>query len=294
MTDLHAGKRVDEHTGMTTTGHEWDGIEELNTPLPRWWLLTFYACIIWSLGYWVLYPAWPLISSHTTGILGYSSRGEVVKDIAAADLSKSAMVGKLAGASLEDILKTPELTRFALAQGKAAFGDNCAACHGAGGAGAKGYPNLNDDDWLWGGQIGDIYQTVVHGIRAADEQTRVSAMPAFGKDGILKSDEIGLVANYVRSLSKLPTDEGVDLGKGATVFAENCASCHGEDAKGNREFGAPNLTDGIWLYGPEKATIIEGIQNGRGAQMPAWGARLDDTTIKALAVYVHSLGGGEK
>ncbi len=295
MSDKASSPRVDEHTGMTTTGHEWDGIEELNTPLPRWWLWTFYACIIWSVAYWVVYPAWPLVSSYTKGVIEYSSRGDVEIDISLAKAAKSQMVDKLSTASLADIVKNPELTSFAIAQGRAAFGDNCAACHGAGGAGSKGYPNLNDDDWLWGGKLEDIYLTLQHGIRVStDDTTRLSLMPAFGRDGVLKPKEIESVADYVRSLSGLSTDKSIDLGFGAKVFAENCASCHGENGKGMQEQGAPNLTDAIWLYGSDKATIIEGIKNGRGGIMPAWNTRLDDTTIKALTIYVHSLGGGQK
>ncbi len=294
MSETRTGERIDAHTGITTTGHEWDGIEELNTPLPRWWLWTLYATIIWSVLYWIAYPAWPLISSVTGGVLGYSSRSELYADVAIANAAKSTMLRKIGATTLSQIVADPELSSFAIAQGRAAFGDNCAACHGAGGAGSKGYPNLNDDDWLWGGKLEDIYLTLQHGIRVStDDQTRMSLMPAFGRDGILKPVEIEHVADFVRSLSGLSVNRGADLKLGAKVFAENCASCHGEQGKGNTELGAPNLTDAIWLYGSDRATIIEGIKNGRGGVMPAWSARLDDNTIKALAVYVHSLGGGQ-
>ena len=200
---------------------------------------------------------------------------------------------KLAAASLTEIVVDPQLLDFARAVGKSAFAENCAACHGAGGGGAKGYPNLNDDNWLWGGKLADIEQTITHGVRTDDDKTRMGSMPAFGRDGMLKRDEISAVADYVRSLNGLPTPNA-NLALGQKVFADNCAVCHGPAAKGNRELGAPNLTSGIWLYGASKDTVMDAIINGRGAVMPAWGGRLDPTTIKALTVYVYSFGGGEK
>ncbi len=287
----HENEQVDAHTGTATTGHEWDGIRELNTPLPKWWVNIFYACIIWALGYWVVYPAIPLASSFTKGMLGYSSRGAVTQEVADLQSARAPMVKALAGASFTEIEKDPKLLTFARAQGKAAFGDNCAPCHGAGGGGSKAFPNLVDDDWIWAnGSLEDIQQTITHGIRSADPQTRTGNMPAFG-DGVLKPTEISHVADYVRSLSRLPVDKAVDVTAGAKVFAENCAACHGDDGKGNRELGAPNLTDQIWLYGSDKATIMEGVTKGRGGIMQNWGDRLDAGTIKALAVYVRTLGG---
>ena len=165
---------------------------------------------------------------------------------------------------------------------------------GSGGAGAKGYPNLNDDEWLWGGKLDDIAQTIRHGVRSADAKTRLGGMPAFGRDGMLKRPDIETVAQYTRTLAGLPADPKADLAAGKKLFADNCASCHGAAGKGNREVGAPDLTDRIWLYGPDVATIVEGLWNGRNGMMPAWGGRLDESTIKALAVYVHTLGGGER
>jgi cytochrome c oxidase cbb3-type subunit III len=287
-------KHIDAPTGTATTGHEWDGIHELNTPLPRWWLWTFYATILWAVGYWLVYPAWPLISSYTTGLFAWHSRTAIVQDMAALKAQRAGMTERIASTGLPDILRDPQLLAFARAQGRAAFADNCAPCHGAGGGGLKGYANLNDDDWLWGGKVEDIAQTIRHGIRGNDDSTRQGVMPAFGRDGMLPRSDVNAVADYVRSLSGLPTAANADLVRGQKVFAENCAVCHGPAGKGNRELGAPNLTDGIWLYGSDRASIIEGIWSGRGGVMPAWAGRLDDTTIKALAVYVHTLGGGEK
>jgi len=286
---------VDELTGTTTTGHEWDGLRELNNPLPRWWLWTFYACIVWAVGYWIVYPAWPLVSSYTGGLFGWQSRDALVADLAGLKAQRGAMMDKLNAASLQDIASDPRLLEFARAQGKTAFADNCAPCHGSGGAGTRGFPNLNDDDWLWGGKLDDIVQTIGHGVRANDPDTRAGVMmPAFGRDNMLPRADIGVVAQYVRSLSGLAQLAPAEAARGKKIYADNCATCHGANAKGNREVGAPNLTDAIWLYGPSTATIIEGLTNGRGGMMPAWAGRLDATTIKALAVYVHTFGGGEK
>jgi cytochrome c oxidase cbb3-type subunit 3 len=283
---------IDKVSGTSTTGHEWDGIKELNTPLPRWWILTFYACIIWAFGYWLVYPAWPLLSGYTSGMLHYSTRADVAVQLADLEQIRGNKMVVLGAAPLADIEKDPALLALARARGKTVFGDNCAPCHGSGAAGAKGYPNLNDDDWLWGGKIEQIMQTIEFGARSGNAKAHESAMLAFGRDGILKPGEIVTVANYVRSLSGLSTAAAFDAAAGRKIFAENCASCHGDAGKGNQELGAPNLTDKIWLYGSDEATLIETITNGRGGVMPAWTGRLDPTTIKALAVYVHSLGGG--
>jgi cytochrome c oxidase cbb3-type subunit 3 len=284
---------IDAATGTPTTGHEWDGIKELNTPLPRWWVWIFYATIVWSIGYWVVYPALPLISSFTVGIFGYSTRGQVAADVRDLQAARGGMVGKLEAASLADIEKDPTLFAFATAQGRAAFGNNCAPCHGIGGGGAKGYPNLNDNDWLWGGSLDQIYQTIAYGVRSGNAKGHESTMIGFGKDGVLKRPEIVAVARYVRSLSGLPVPAGTDLAAGKKLFADNCASCHGEEAKGNPEIGSPNLVDRIWLYGADEASIVEVITNGKNGVMPAWIDKLDPATLKALTVYVHSLGGGQ-
>ncbi len=287
-------REIDTATGTTTTGHAWDGIRELDTPLPRWWLWLFYATIVWSIGYWVVYPSWPLIASYTKGAFNWQSRDAVASELAELKAQRAPMMDKLAAAKLEQILADPQLLDFARAQGGVAFRDNCAPCHGAGGAGGRGYPTLDDDDWLYGGKIDEIAQTIRHGSHTDDDAGHLTKMPAFGRDGMLKRAEIETVADYVRSLSALPVDPKADLAAGKKIFAEICATCHGPDGKGKRDVGAPNLTDEIWLYGSDKATIVEGLWNGRGGVMPAWAGRLDDTIIKALAVYVFTLGGGER
>ena len=285
---------IDVVTGQTTTGHSWDGIRELNTPLPRWWLWTFYVTIIWSIGYWIVYPAWPTISSHTAGIFGYSSRAAVGVEMQALEQRRDQQAAGLKTASLEEIKASPDMLRVALARGKAMFAENCVPCHGQGGTGAPSYPNLTDDDWIWGGGLKDIQATIQNGIRwTQNGDTRMGEMLAFGKQGMLKKQEIEQVVEYTRSLAKLDVAKTADLKAGEALFAANCASCHGEAGKGNREVGAPDLTDAIWLYGSSREAMIETVHAGRGGIMPAWAGRLDPVTIKALTVYVHSLGGGQ-
>jgi len=283
----------DHVSGTATTGHEWDGIKELNTPLPRWWLITFYLTIVWAIGYWIIYPAWPLIWSNTPGILHYSSRANVAIELANLEKMRGEKMAALGAASLADIEKDPGMLALARARGRTVFGDNCAPCHGSGATGSKGFPNLNDDDWLWGGSLDQIAQTIQFGARSGNPKGHEGQMLAFGKDGTLKPDQIVTVANYVRSLSGQPTRPGYDAAQGAKIFADNCAVCHGDGGKGNPELGSKNLTANIWLYGGDEATLIETITNGRGGVMPAWDGRLDPTTIKIMAVYVHSLGGGK-
>jgi cytochrome c oxidase cbb3-type subunit 3 len=284
-----AEKERDALTGTETTGHVWDGIKELNTPLPRWWLWVFIITIVWGIGYTIAYPAWPTLNGYTKGLLGYSSRENLVKDLEAVRESRSAWLNKFTEMKIDDIAQDPELLQFAMAGGSFVFGENCAPCHGSGGAGAPGYPVLADDDWLWGGTLDDIYTTIAHGIRAKDDDTRDSVMPAFGADEILEPAQILAVADYVLSLS----GGGAANEEGAQIFADNCAACHGDDGKGMQEVGAPNLTDKIWLYGGSKDAIVAQVTKPRQGVMPAWVSRLDDAAIKQAAIYVHSLGGGQ-
>jgi len=281
-------KEIDDVSGVATTGHQWDGIKELNNPLPRWWVWTFYATIVWALAYTVFYPAWPMISSATKGTLGYSSRVDVRQALDAAEAAKGDYVAAVASKSVGDILADDKLREFAASAGAAAFRVNCVQCHGSGATGSPGYPNLNDDDWMWGGSPDELLATISHGIRfAPDPDTHVSEMPAFAE--MLKPEEVRQVATHVLALSGKAAEDPA----GAELFTTNCAACHGEDAKGLREFGAPNLTDAIWLYGSTQADIERQIKQPRNGVMPAWAGRLGETTVKELAVFVHSLGGGE-
>ena len=283
---------VDTVTGTETTGHEWDGIKELNTPLPRWWLGIFLLTIVWAIGYWILMPAWPLIHGYTPGILHHSQRAQVAADLRALSGQRATREQQLAKASLNQIVANPELLQFAQAEGRSAFADNCAPCHGSGGQGAHGYPNLNDDVWLWGGTLADIQHTITVGVRSTDENTRQSQMPAFGREAILKPEQIADLTEYVVHISGRAADAAA-VARATKLFADNCAACHGPQGKGNREMGAPNLTDNDWLYGSRREDIHDQIWNGHGGVMPTWAGRLSPETIKALAVYVHSLGGGE-
>ncbi|MFN3619103.1 cytochrome-c oxidase, cbb3-type subunit III [Sphingorhabdus sp.] len=284
-------KRIDEPTGTQTVGHEWDGIEELDTPMPRWWVISFWATIIWGLAYVVLYPAIPMANSATQGVLNWTSRGELETEMKAETLRRAPMTSALAAIPVEQLANDERLYQAAVEGGRAAFKVHCVQCHGSGAAGSKGYPNLNDDDWLWGGDLGAVHFTLEHGIRQPDhDQTRFSQMPAFA--GVISNNEIDAVTSYVRSLSGLEKASAKSAA-GATTFANNCASCHGADGKGMRDLGAPNLADGIWLYGGDAASITTTINQARYGVMPRWNNRLDPVTIKMLAAYVHSLGGGE-
>ncbi len=286
-----AKKDIDELSGVETTGHDWDGLKELNNSLPKWWVWTFYATILWSIGYYLLYPAWPWFGGPTKGFLDWSSRGSVRQELVEARAEQKTYWDRIERSDLADIRSDPDLLEFAMASGKASFGDNCAPCHGSGAAGFTGYPNLNDDDWLWGGSLDDIQKTITVGVRSVNDETRSNQMPAFGRDQILNKQQIVNVAGYVRSLSGLQT-KGADLAAGEQIFAEQCAACHGEKGEGNTELGAPNLADGIWLYGSDIDAVAASISESRGGVMPPWQGRIKPAEIKALALYVHSLGGG--
>ena len=288
--DNNKPKDKDALSGVETTGHEWDGIKELNLPAPRWWLIVFAICIVWSVGYWIVYPTWPTLSGHTKGKYGWTEYKKLDEEQAEITARRGVFAEKIKAKSLDEIQKDKELYEFALVGGKAAFKENCAACHGTGAQGGHGYPNLNDDDWLWGGKLSDIYQTIKYGIRSGNPKTRGEIMPSFGKDGILKPQEISNVADFVLSLSTVKDYNA----KGKEIFANNCAACHGEKGQGNQQMGAPNLSDKIWLYGTgTKQDIINQVTNPRLGVMPTWEARLPDETIKQLTIYVHSLGGGQ-
>ena len=289
-------REVDEPTGTETTGHEWDGVTELNTPLPRWWLYIFYATIVVSVVYWVLMPAWPLMNGYTKGILGFSDRANVRAELQSLQHARGPMFERLASASATEIAADSELQAFARAAGEAVFGDNCATCHGAGGAGAPGFPVLADDVWIWGGSLAEIEHTLRVGVRDRHPDTRMSQMPAFGRDGLLTPQQISDVAEYTISISSARTRLQPDMraaARGALVYQEQCAICHGASGAGDRSVGAPSLNDDLWLYGGSRAEIRRQVELGRGGVMPSWEQRFDAGTLRALAYYVHELGGGE-
>lgn len=283
----------DAVTGVDTTGHEWDGIRELDNPLPTWWVYTFYASIGIAVLLWILYPSWPLGTTYLGGILRYNERTDLDQRMATAAAAQAQWRDQLAVDDVAQIQADPDLRQFAIAGGEVAFKTNCAPCHGLGGAGQGFFPTLADDDWLWGGSLEQIEYTIRHGIRnGQDAEARDTAMPSFGADGLLDQKQIADVTQYVLSLSGASTNpEAVE--RGAPIFAENCSACHGEDGGGMQEMGAPSLKDAIWLYGSEPAQIAAQIYRPRLGVMPTWQGRLDDETIKMLTVYVHSLGGGQ-
>jgi cytochrome c oxidase cbb3-type subunit 3 len=283
--------KKDDDLDYETTGHEWDGIKEYNKPLPRWWLWTFYATIVWGVLYSIAYPAWPGIKEATPGLLGFSTRAQVAEEIARFEDANAGINAQLASVELTEIAQDADLNQYAQNAGAAVFRTWCAQCHGSGAAGAKGYPNLLDDDWLWGGDIEAIHTTITHGIRnEEDPDARWSQMPAFGE--MLAEEEISQVVNYVMSLSGEPNDASM-VAAGETVFLDNCAACHMDDGTGDRFQGAPNLTDAIWLYGGDYATLTETVTYSRFGVMPPWTDRLSEAEIRAVASYVHGLGGGE-
>lgn len=284
----------DEHTGTDTTGHEWDGIKELDTPLPRWWLWVWYGCILWSIVYWVLMPAWPGISGYTKGVWRHSDRADVSRELAALDGVRAAGATKLKAASLEEIERNPELQAYAFEVGQSVFGDNCATCHGVGAAGAKGYPSLRDDVWLWGGSLEQIRHTIQVGVRSghAGALGQDLAMPAFGRDQLLKPEQISDLTEYVVALSRRPADQAA-VARARQTFADQCAACHGPNGEGGAKVGAPNLVDAEWLNGSSREAITAQIVGGRNGVMPTWEARFSPETIKALAVYIHANAGGD-
>ena len=272
-----------------TTGHDWDGVSEYNVPAPRWWLIVWIVCIIWAIIYWFFYPTWPTLNGNTKGSLNWTKFSQLSGEQKKIEAKKSVYLEQMSKKSLEEILQDEKLMQFALNTGKSAFRENCSACHGQGAQGAKGYPNLNDDDWLWGGKLSDIYQTLLYGIRSGHDSARVNQMPSFGLDKVLKKAEINDTIEYVLSLS----NKAEFNARGETIFKANCVACHGNEAKGNQSLGAPNLTDAIWLYGSDKKDIYYTIYYARAGVMPFWKDRLDDNTIKSLSLYVYSLGGGK-
>lgn len=282
----------DAISGQDTTGHEWDGLKELNTPLPKWWVYVFFACIAWAAGLCVLYPSVPYGRGYYHGLLDYSSRKTVDAEVAKLVAQRKGSMDKIAAMSFDGIKADPALMEVALTSGRITFAENCQPCHGAGGGGRPGYPALAAGAWIWGGTLANIQQTVTHGIRSSDPDARTSAMPRFGADGALKPEEIEAVADYVWA-TFYGHASGKDVSAGAKIFADNCAACHGDKGQGNREVGAPRLASQVHLYGDDRETIVNQVTLPRQGVMPNWGARLDLGTIKAVTLYVHSLGGGE-
>ncbi|EGF90034.1 cytochrome c oxidase, cbb3-type, subunit III [Asticcacaulis biprosthecium C19] len=285
-----SGPEVDEVSGIQTTGHEWDGLRELDNPAPRWWLIVWMVSIVFAVGYWVIYPAWPTLGGHTKGLFGWTQFEKLKVEQGEIFARQREHRRKFHAASFEQVNQDPALFEFARAGGAVVFKENCVACHGAGGEGRKGYPNLNDDDWLFGGAVGDIYRTIQVGSRSTHVDTHAAMMPAFG--AMLKPQEIDDLATYVGSMNA-SQPPSVAWTNGRVLFETNCVSCHGAMGEGNRALGAPQLNDAIWLYGGDHDTLVQSITKSRAGVMPAWEQRLSVDDQRMVAVYVHSLGGGE-
>lgn len=277
-------KERDPLTGHLTTGHEWNGITELNTRVPRIVWIFIALTHIWALAYWVLLPAWPSIASYSKGALGVTQHSEVDAAIASAQAGRADWAAQIDAVPAVAILDRPDLMAKVDGAGHQLFGDNCAACHGRAAAGTRGFPNLTDSAWLWGGTEAAIMETLRVGINSTHPETRVAQMPAFGRDTLLTAAQVTSVTTYVRSLSNVRGPAGQT--EGATLFAENCASCHGENGKGNIDVGAPDLTDKDWIYGGDRAALHQTVWNGRQGLMPSWEQRLTATERKILTVYI--------
>ncbi|NML91298.1 cytochrome-c oxidase, cbb3-type subunit III [Sphingobium sp. TB-6] len=283
----------DPHSGHMTTGHEWNGIKELNTPVPKavWFFLIVTA--LFSLGYWVLMPAWPLGKTYTRGLLGSDQKDIVATRVAEARDARSAWTRQVATMNYDQIRADPALMTLVREDGHRLFGDNCAACHGMNAKGNGGFPDLTDRDWLWGGTPDAIAHTIAVGVNSpASKETRVSQMLSFGKDGILDNDAVLAVADYVKTLSDPAWAKGkaASVTKGREVFATNCVACHGDQGRGNPQVGAPDLTDRTWLFGGDIETIYTTIYNGRQGEMPAWEHRLSPVDRKILTTYLLDQG----
>ena len=290
--DKKTKRDIDQISGVETTGHEWDGLKELNNPAPRWWLWVFFACIVFAVGYWFIYPTWPTLIGHTGGSQNWTEYKQLRDQQGEIAAMRAKYEARFASTDLQAIKNDPELYDYARAGGAIAFKNNCAVCHGSGAQGGPGFPNLNDDTWLWGGKLEQIYTTIRYGAHNDNPQTHMGGMPAW-KD-TLSAEDIDNVATYVADLHLGDKARQTPAYlKGKEVFAANCTSCHGENGEGNQDVGAPALRAGIWQWGGDHATLVQTISYGRSGVMPAWEGRLSDSTIKQLAVYIHSLGGGQ-
>jgi len=278
----------DSYTGYLTTGHEWNGIKELNTPVPRAVYFFLTLAFLFSVGYWVLMPAWPLGATYTKGLLGIDQRNVVAASLKQAAVDRSVWAKKIETEDFAAIQSDPALMQVVRDTGHALFGNNCAACHGQDAKGGPGFPNLTTSSWLWGGKPEQIFDTIRVGINSTHPDTHVSQMPAFGRDQMLQRADVLKVDSFVYSLSH-PGAKNVDPGNveaGKAIFAANCVSCHGNDAKGNSELGAPDLTDKFWIYGGDLETIDTTVWGGRQGQMPTWEKRLSELDRKILTLYL--------
>lgn len=286
-------EEIDRVTGRKTTGHIWNGIRELDTPIPRGILLFLIVTHVFAALWWLLEPAFPLGSTFTKGLIGSDQKQVVEQKIAASANARASWIDRIETLSYAEIRADEALMAKVKSSGHQLFGDNCAACHGRDGRGGLNYPDLTDDDWLWGGSPEKIEETMTIGVNSRHTSSRVSQMPSFGADEMLDRKQVADVSAYVYSLSHAEYSTAQNVGQidaGREVFLTTCAACHGENAKGNQDVGAPNLTDDRWIYGGTMERIIQTIHGGRQGHMPTWDERLTHAKIKILALYVNSLG----
>ncbi|MDA5194458.1 cytochrome-c oxidase, cbb3-type subunit III [Govanella unica] len=288
-------EKHDHITGRKTTGHEWNGIEELDTPVPRIVLWFLALTTLFAIIYWILMPAWPTGWSYTKGLLGIDQREVVMRQVDKAAADRAVWTDRIAAADFKEIAAAPKLMQYVRDRGQALFGDNCAVCHGVRGTGGPGFPDLAARAWIWGGSPDAIAETIRVGINTTVDGTRTSQMLAFGREGMLDREQVLSVTAHVRSLSgqTLTAEETARLGAGKEIFADNCSACHGEAGRGQQELGAPNLTDSVWLYGGDAQSVYTSVYSGRQGHMPHWSDRLPPTDIKILALYVGTLGEGQ-
>ncbi len=266
-----ARKRPGDRADTDTTGHVWDeDITELNRPMPRWWLNLFYLTVVFAVGYLIYYPGLGAFAGTST----WTSSGEHDADAAAAEARIAPVFAAFRDQPLTALMHDANAQRL----GRSVFANNCSTCHGSDARGAKGYPNLTDKDWLWGGEPDAVLTTILEG--------RTGAMPALG--GALGDDGVAATAVYVQKLAGLQADDAL-AAKGQASFVTICAACHGTDGRGNPALGAPNLTDDIWLYGNDFATIKATIRDGRNGQMPAHRPLIGEDRARLAAAFVLAL-----
>ena len=286
-------EEIDPVSGHVTTGHEWNGIKELDSAVPRGVLIFLIVTHLFAVIWWFVMPTWPLGTTYTKGLLGTDQRKIVEEKLVQADAARAPWVNAIEKSSFDEILANPQLMQVVMKTGHQLFGDNCAACHGRDGRGGDNYPDLTDHDWIWGGGPEKIAETMRVGVNTRHAESRAAQMPSFGRDKMLDQTQVGNVATYVYSLSNPLASTPQTIARieaGRQVFLTNCAACHGEDAKGNQDLGAPNLSDRFWIYGGDFEKIITTIHGGRQGHMPTWDERLSPAEIKILALYVYSLG----
>ncbi len=276
----------DKVSGQDTTGHEWDGIKELNTPIPRVVTWSYQLTILFSICYWVLYPAWPYVTDFTRGLTGYSSREEVIDILQSSSNEREVSIATLFSLPIDELAENTAIRKQYETSASVLFADNCGACHGADLEGQTKFPNLKDEAWLWSDLPEEIEATILYGINSGHDEERYAEMTAFGRDEILTKEEISELVAYVQSISGQPHDEAL-LASGTELFEENCSGCHGDGGEGGLESGAPILTDNFWIYGGDAQTLSDTIWHGRKGVMPSWENRLSKADIRKLALYVY-------